>query len=138
MLMDTVTYKGDYMLLTLLATCLTWQCAANVTADYYNIDRKLVYAIIMVESSGNIHVKPSKTKDYGIMQINRVNVKDHRIYSDYKFQILYGVAILQQLKAKRYRVCRYNLGIGPMTPQRERFCVKYSARLKNFGYIAKN
>ena len=126
------------MLLVLLSTCLTWQCTANVAADYHKIDRKLIYAIIMTESSGRMLIKPSKTRDYGIAQINKVNINDYRIYVDYKFNIMRAVELLKQHKRKGFRTCTFNIGTKrPLSAGRLKACMIYTSKLKKHGYLSK-
>ena len=125
------------MLLTMLSTCLTWQCAANVVADYHGFDRKLLYAVIKTESGGNVAVKVSRTHDYGIAQINKVNISDYKQLVDYKFNIMRAGELLAAIKQKGFRVCRYNLGLGIMTAGRELSCSIYQKKLQKFGYVAR-
>ena len=114
---------------------------AYTTADYYHVDRTLVKAVIMTESSGRPNIV-SKTGDYGIMQVNKRNIKDYRIYVDVKFQIIAGVEHLSMIKSKKGTKknwpCLYNVGTAKLTENRLRLCLKYSSKLKKFGYIAKN
>jgi len=109
----------------------------NVAADYYGVDRKLVRAVILTESMGRANVV-SKTGDYGIMQVNKRNIKDYRIYVDVRFQIVAGVEHLAKLKHKKHRPCTYNVGTAPFTQNRLKACVKYANKLKKYGYVAKN
>lgn len=129
------------MLLLQLSSCLTWMCMADVTADFFGVERPLVRAVIMTESSGRVNVV-SKTGDYGIMQVNKRNIKDYRVYVDVKFQIIAGVEHLAKLRAKKHKLknwsCRYNVGTAPLIGNRLKACTKYVNKLKYFGYVAKN
>lgn len=120
------------MFYLLVSTCITWQCVADISADEYGVDRRLVRAMVMVESGGCKHIYNRKTKDYGCLQVNKVHLKgrkDMQRFSDYRFSIPEGVAIVSKLK----RPCQYNLGkLGarknPLT------CAKYERKLKHYGW----
>lgn len=88
----------------------------------FNIDPLLYSAIIMTESGYKINAYNSKTKDYGIAQINERNIayygfSKHKLMTNYRYSIRAGAIILswfshryKQIEAKRW-YCRYNVGV---------------------------
>lgn len=70
----------------------------------FNIDRKLILAIIQVESNFKVNSK-SNTKDYGLMQLNHKSMNvfcnnKKRLISDIDYSIMCGVAFLSKIKKK--------------------------------------
>lgn len=77
----------------------------------------LVAGIVALESEFKINAVNRRSKDYGLMQINKYNIRARglnkaRLLKDADYNLKFGTLILSEFKA-RYDsdwVCRYNIG----------------------------
>lgn len=136
------------LLMSLICHAESAEHAVKRAAIESNVSPELLWAIALVESSGCKFLYNSKTKDYGCLQINKVNLKGHDLHlitnSPYHSAKI-GAKILYKLK--KYQVsepltwfCRYNVGNRP--DKKAKACLKYvnkvSNKLKQISSIAVN
>lgn len=87
--------------------------------SYYNVDERLVYAIIQKESNFRADVI-SKTNDYGLMQINTINhatlkqILGITDFLDQENNVLAGIYMISQVQKQfdevHHVLMAYNLG----------------------------
>jgi soluble lytic murein transglycosylase-like protein len=134
--------------LTLCASCLGFDAAAMVPGScfqkaggQYHIDPLLLHAIAQVESghrSEVVHVNGDGSKDYGIMQVNEINLTAEqrtRMVSDPCFGVEKGAEVLAGM-ISRYgynwaAVGGYNAGVSGMRgTARARYAKKIWSRYR--------
>lgn len=99
----------------------------------YEVDPELVMRIVIVESKGRAKAYNKRTKDYGIMQVNKstawlYGVKESCLL-DWRCGLEAGIMILSDLQDyKNYRHCTYN--VGPKWKNKPTACMAYEARLE--------
>ncbi len=104
------------------------QAIAQV-ANKYHQDPILITQIIIIESSAKADAYNPITQDFGVMQINIKTAAamhlDTACLLDWKCNLDKGVKILSKLN----RVCRYNVGTGPLVGKRFKNCLTYESKL---------
>lgn len=116
----------------MIASCLSWQCIANVSADHYKVDRQLVKAIIAVESTNCKFTQNKYTKATGCMQVGKVHAPDRlalEMLRNPKYGIPEGVKLLKTFR----RTCDFNLGKRGTKIYLEA-CKRYKNKLKKVGW----
>lgn len=111
-------------------------------ADKYGLRVGLLKAIVGVESGWNQDAINRRTFDYGLMQINKVNLKAFghtpTTIMDVRANVDVGARILKQLKnrfgTEANWACRYQSGWGKEVPG-SRTCKTYMVKLRENGYI---
>lgn len=104
------------------------------SANKFCLDAVLLAAIIAVESGFRQDVVNTKTKDYGMTQINEYNIKARKLskkmlLEDINYNVGAGALILAEKKRFATRepttwYCRYNVGTGAYA-KIEKPCAKY-------------
>ncbi len=101
-------------------------------SQQYEVDEQLVMRIIIVESRGRAGAYNSRTKDTGLMQINKSTAwlygfKDSCL-RNWRCNLEAGIIILSDLQEhKKYRPCTYNT--GPRWEKKITSCRKYESKL---------
>lgn len=103
-------------------------------ANKYSVDPVLLVRIIVVESRGLEHAYNSKTKDYGLCQINVNTASSMGIpkacLMNWRCNLDTAGRILSELKRhKHYRDCTYNLGPKGHLPKYSKACGVYERKL---------
>lgn len=103
----------------------------------YGEDPILVTQIILLESRGKANAHNTKTKDYGLMQINEKTILakhlDMSRIFNWRYNLEAGVRILSELRKKdRFRPCMWNIGVVG-SKKYPRVCERYERKLSTIG-----
>lgn len=103
-------------------------CYSRYVCSKYNIDCKAFIAIMMAESSYRLDAYNTLSKDYGICQVNKFNIKaygfsKHRLMTDLKYSIEAGAKVFAWFSSRYERdeaIMRYNVGTRPSAIKRSK------------------
>jgi soluble lytic murein transglycosylase-like protein len=107
----------------------------------HNLNPFELISVMKLESGFDIKAHNSKSKDYGLMQINAYHVRvsklsKSRLLSDIDYNVKIGSQILAQFK-HRYPsdyVCRYNIGTTKVpSPRQIKKCTKYRQKIELYA-----
>ncbi len=101
-------------------------------AQHYDVDAELVMKIIIVESRGRSGAYNARTKDTGLMQINKSTAWlygfSDACLKNWICNLEAGIIILSDMQRfKSYRPCTYN--VGPRWHLKKTACNKYENKL---------
>lgn len=104
----------------------------------------LVAGIVALESEFKINAVNRKSKDYGLMQINKYNIKARglnkaRLLKDADYNLKFGTTILAEFKA-RYDsdwICRFNIGTTRVPTKKQiKKCATYTRLVMHNAFFA--
>jgi soluble lytic murein transglycosylase-like protein len=106
--------------------------AIVATSAHYGVDEQLVMQIVVVESRGREKAFNKRTKDFGLMQINKATAAlygfKESCLMNWRCNLEAGIIILRDLQDyKKYRPCTYN--VGPRWAKKEKACHRYEKAL---------
>lgn len=102
-------------------------------SNQYSLNPVQVAQLVMTESRGLASAYNARTRDTGLMQIHDTTAyaygADDACLKVWRCNLAIGAKVLSELN----RLCRYNVGTGPLVGARLRRCEAYEQKVASFN-----